>query len=244
MLEIGRILKEERTEYAKGSLESSAAVTQRIAMQINDAARNETDNLGENILKAFEAPIVSVVDAQIERDLRLDGEFQNLQTEDVLPQYTQKRHKMKSGKQINIGNREYGSAFGKLAIQIFRTSSRYKIPTLQSQFRSDQLVNLWEIDSFSGHMETHYCRYTHNKSRKLKKIQRKKNSSWIANAERTAREDCGGFMRAAEVHKGNSVTSIKKSWIIKCIDLVATIQEINRESGIKMDLVPLLQIST
>ncbi|KAA6378753.1 MAG: hypothetical protein EZS28_025720, partial [Streblomastix strix] len=46
--EVGTILKEEGPGYARRSLESSAAVTQGMAMLINDAARNETDNIVRN----------------------------------------------------------------------------------------------------------------------------------------------------------------------------------------------------
>ncbi|KAA6384231.1 MAG: hypothetical protein EZS28_020242 [Streblomastix strix] len=117
MPEVGPILKEEGPGYARRSLESSAAVTQGMAMLINDAARNETDNLVGKMLKVFEASLISVADAQIERESRLDGVYQGPQTEDVLSQHTKERFKRKSAKQINIGRRKFGSTFGKYSSQ-------------------------------------------------------------------------------------------------------------------------------
>ncbi|KAA6341089.1 MAG: hypothetical protein EZS28_052485 [Streblomastix strix] len=86
-------------------------------MLINDSARNETDNLVGKMLKVFEASLISVADAYIERESRLDVVYQGPQTEDVLSQHTKERFKRKSGKQINIGRRKFGSTFGKYSSQ-------------------------------------------------------------------------------------------------------------------------------
>ncbi|KAA6360215.1 MAG: hypothetical protein EZS28_044258, partial [Streblomastix strix] len=102
---VGTILKEEGLGYARRSLESSAAIKQGMAMLINDAARNETDNIVRNMLKVFKTSLILVVDAQIERESRLNGVYKRPQIEDVLSQHTQERFKRKSGKQINIGRR-------------------------------------------------------------------------------------------------------------------------------------------
>ncbi|KAA6315422.1 MAG: hypothetical protein EZS28_055424 [Streblomastix strix] len=68
MPEVGTLLREEGPRYAQRSLESAVAVIQGMAMLINDAARNETNNLVEKMLKVFEASPVSVDDSQIERE--------------------------------------------------------------------------------------------------------------------------------------------------------------------------------
>ncbi|KAA6402422.1 MAG: hypothetical protein EZS28_002055 [Streblomastix strix] len=115
--EVGPIQKKEGPWYARRQSESSAAVTQGMATLINDAARNETDNLVGKLHKVFEASLISVADAQLERESRLDDAFQEPRTEDVLSQHTEKRYKKNPGKQINIGRRKYGSTFGKYISQ-------------------------------------------------------------------------------------------------------------------------------
>ncbi|KAA6395095.1 MAG: hypothetical protein EZS28_009379 [Streblomastix strix] len=111
MPEVGPLLKEEGPGYARKSLESAMAVTQRMAMLINDAAKNETNNLIDKMLKVFEASLISVADSQIERESRLEGVYQGPQTEDVLSLQTKERFKGKTGKQINIGGRKFGYTF-------------------------------------------------------------------------------------------------------------------------------------
>ncbi|KAA6318667.1 MAG: hypothetical protein EZS28_054913, partial [Streblomastix strix] len=87
------LLKKEGPEYARKSLESAVAVTQGMVMLINDAAKNETNNLAGKMLKVFEASLVSVADSQIERESRLEGVYQDLQTEDDLLLQTKERFK-------------------------------------------------------------------------------------------------------------------------------------------------------
>ncbi|KAA6356057.1 MAG: hypothetical protein EZS28_048416, partial [Streblomastix strix] len=111
MPEVGPLLKEKGPGYVRKSLESAVAVTQGMAMLINDAAKNETNNLVGKMLKVFEASLVSVADSQIERESRLEGVYQGPQTEDVLSLQTKERFKRKTGKQINIGRRKFGNIF-------------------------------------------------------------------------------------------------------------------------------------
>ncbi|KAA6402347.1 MAG: hypothetical protein EZS28_002128 [Streblomastix strix] len=111
MPEVGPLLKEEGPGYARKYLESIVAVIQEMAMLINEAARNETNNLIGRMLKAFEASYVSVADSQVERESRLKGVFQGPIAEDVLSLPTKERFKRKSGKQINIGGRKFGNIF-------------------------------------------------------------------------------------------------------------------------------------
>ncbi|KAA6359711.1 MAG: hypothetical protein EZS28_044762 [Streblomastix strix] len=92
MPEVGPILKEEGPGQARRSLESSAAVTIEMTVLINDAVRNETDNL--------------VQTPGSKQNSRLDGVYQKPETEDVLSQHTQQRFKRKSGKQISIERRK------------------------------------------------------------------------------------------------------------------------------------------
>ncbi|KAA6392569.1 MAG: hypothetical protein EZS28_011905 [Streblomastix strix] len=109
--EVGPLLKEEQPGYAWKSLESAVAVTQEIAMLINDAAKNETNNLVGKMLKVFEVSLESVADSQIERESRLEGVYQGPQTEDVLSLQTKERLKRKTEKQINIGGRKFWNTF-------------------------------------------------------------------------------------------------------------------------------------
>ncbi|KAA6356240.1 MAG: hypothetical protein EZS28_048233, partial [Streblomastix strix] len=90
---VGPLLKEEGPGYARKSLESAVAVTQGMAMLINDAAKNETNNLVSMMLKVFEASLVPVADSQIERKSRLEGVYQGPQTEGVLSLQTKERFK-------------------------------------------------------------------------------------------------------------------------------------------------------
>ncbi|KAA6362755.1 MAG: hypothetical protein EZS28_041718, partial [Streblomastix strix] len=69
----------------------------------------DTDNLVGKMFKVFEASVVSVSDAQVERESRLEGVFQGPQTEDVLSQKTKERFKRKSAKQVIDGRRAYTS---------------------------------------------------------------------------------------------------------------------------------------
>ncbi|KAA6380317.1 MAG: hypothetical protein EZS28_024157 [Streblomastix strix] len=117
MPEVGPLLNEEGPDYARRALESSVAVTQGMAMLINDAARNDTKHLVGKMLKVFEASLVSVSDSQTERESRLEGVYQAPQTEDVLSQRTKERYKKKTAKQINIGKRRFGSTFGRYSSQ-------------------------------------------------------------------------------------------------------------------------------
>ncbi|KAA6389117.1 MAG: hypothetical protein EZS28_015358 [Streblomastix strix] len=109
--EVGLLLKEEGPGYARKSLESAVAVTQGMVMLISNAVKNETNNLVGNMLKIFEASLVSVADSQIKRESRLEGVYQGPQTEDVLSLQTKEKFKKKTGKQINIGGRKFGNIF-------------------------------------------------------------------------------------------------------------------------------------
>ncbi|KAA6393447.1 MAG: hypothetical protein EZS28_011025 [Streblomastix strix] len=88
MPEVGQVLPEEKAGYARRALESSAAVVQGMTKLIHKVAQGDTDNLVGMMFKVFEASIVSVSDAQVERESRLEGVYQGLQTEDVLSQKT------------------------------------------------------------------------------------------------------------------------------------------------------------
>ncbi|KAA6359672.1 MAG: hypothetical protein EZS28_044801, partial [Streblomastix strix] len=62
--------------------------------------QGDTDNLVGKMFKVFEASVVSVSDAQVEREQRLEGVYQGPQTEDVLSQKTKERFKRKSAKLV------------------------------------------------------------------------------------------------------------------------------------------------
>ncbi|KAA6362607.1 MAG: hypothetical protein EZS28_041866, partial [Streblomastix strix] len=100
MPEVGPVLPEEKAGYAWRALESSAAVVQGMAGLIYKVVQGDTDNLVGKMFKVFEASVVSVSDAQVERESRLEGVYQGPQTEDVLSQKTKERFKRKSAKQI------------------------------------------------------------------------------------------------------------------------------------------------
>ncbi|KAA6369594.1 MAG: putative reverse transcriptase [Streblomastix strix] len=105
MPEVGPLLPEEKAGYSSKALESSAAIVQGMAGLIHKVAQGETDNLVGKMFKIFEAAVVSVSDAQVERESRLEGVFQGPQTEDVLSQKTKERFKRKSAKQVIDGRR-------------------------------------------------------------------------------------------------------------------------------------------
>ncbi|KAA6362960.1 MAG: hypothetical protein EZS28_041513, partial [Streblomastix strix] len=66
MPEVGPLLKEEGPGYARKSLEYAVKVNEEMAMLINDAAKNETNNHIGKMIKVFETSLVSVADSQIE----------------------------------------------------------------------------------------------------------------------------------------------------------------------------------
>ncbi|KAA6372036.1 MAG: hypothetical protein EZS28_032438 [Streblomastix strix] len=109
--EVGPLLKKKGLGYARKSLESAVAVTQAMVMLINDAAKNETNNLLGKMFKIFEASLVCIADLQIERESRLDGVNQGPQTEEVLSQKTKEKFKWKTRKQIYIGGKKFGNTF-------------------------------------------------------------------------------------------------------------------------------------
>ncbi|KAA6387214.1 MAG: hypothetical protein EZS28_017257 [Streblomastix strix] len=109
MPEVGPLLPEEKAGYARRALESSAAVVQGIAGLIHKVAQGDTDNLVGRMFKVSEASIVSVSDAQVERESRLEGVYQGPQTEDVLSQKTEERFKRKSAKQVIDSRKAYTS---------------------------------------------------------------------------------------------------------------------------------------
>ncbi|KAA6379080.1 MAG: hypothetical protein EZS28_025392 [Streblomastix strix] len=69
MPEVGPLLPEEKAGYARRALESSAAVVQEMAGLIHKVAQGETENLVGKMFKVFEAAVVSVSDAHVEREL-------------------------------------------------------------------------------------------------------------------------------------------------------------------------------
>ncbi|KAA6381883.1 MAG: hypothetical protein EZS28_022590 [Streblomastix strix] len=107
--EVGPLLPEEKAGYARRALESSAAVVQRMAGLIHKVVQDGTYSLVGKMVKVFEASVVSVSDAQVERESRLESVFQGPQTEDVLSQKTKERFKRKSAKQEETEQEEsYG----------------------------------------------------------------------------------------------------------------------------------------
>ncbi|KAA6362476.1 MAG: hypothetical protein EZS28_041996, partial [Streblomastix strix] len=124
MPEIGRLLNEEEPNYAMRALESSVAVMQVMAMLINDAARNDTDNLVGKMLKVFEASLISVSDLKIERESRLEGIYQERQTEAVLSQRTKERYLKKTGKQIIIRKENLKTHLADVAVKIEQENAK------------------------------------------------------------------------------------------------------------------------
>ncbi|KAA6357732.1 MAG: hypothetical protein EZS28_046741, partial [Streblomastix strix] len=102
---VGPLLPEEKAGYARRALESSAAVVQGIAGLIYKVAQGDNDNLVGKMFKVFEASVVSVSDAQVERESRLEGVYHGPQRDDVLSQKTKERFKRKSAKQVIDGRR-------------------------------------------------------------------------------------------------------------------------------------------
>ncbi|KAA6371446.1 MAG: hypothetical protein EZS28_033028, partial [Streblomastix strix] len=117
MPEVGPLLPEEKAGYARRALESSATVVQGMAGLIHKVAQGEIDNLIGKMFKVFEAAVVSVSDAQVERESRLEGALQGPQTEDVLSQKTKERFKRKSAKQIIDSRRGFNNTFRRPTIQ-------------------------------------------------------------------------------------------------------------------------------
>ncbi|KAA6399957.1 MAG: hypothetical protein EZS28_004514 [Streblomastix strix] len=118
MPEIGPLLNEEEQNYATRAFKSSVAAIQVKTMLINDAARNDTDNLVGKMLKVFETSLISVSDHKIERESRLKGIYQEPQTEDVLSQRTKERYLKKTGKQIIIRKENLKTHLADVAVKI------------------------------------------------------------------------------------------------------------------------------
>ncbi|KAA6326864.1 MAG: hypothetical protein EZS28_053893, partial [Streblomastix strix] len=95
------VLPEEKRGLARSALESAVAVNQGVASLIEDIARNNTNKLVGKMFKVWEASLVSVGDAQTERESRLKGVYTGAQTEDILSQSSKERFKRrKTGKRI------------------------------------------------------------------------------------------------------------------------------------------------
>ncbi|KAA6391531.1 MAG: hypothetical protein EZS28_012941 [Streblomastix strix] len=109
MPEVGPLLPEEQAGYARRALESSAAVVQGIAGLIHKVAQGDTYNLVGKMFKVFQASVVSLSDAQVERELRLEDVYQGPQTKDVLFQKSKERFKRKSAKQVIDGRRGFNN---------------------------------------------------------------------------------------------------------------------------------------
>ncbi|KAA6373489.1 MAG: hypothetical protein EZS28_030986, partial [Streblomastix strix] len=99
ILEVGPVLPEEKAGYARRVLESIAAVIQGIAGLIHKVVQDDKDDLVGKMFKVFEASVVSVSDAQVENESRLEGIHQSPQIEDVPSQKTKEIFKRKSAKQ-------------------------------------------------------------------------------------------------------------------------------------------------
>ncbi|KAA6397240.1 MAG: hypothetical protein EZS28_007238 [Streblomastix strix] len=118
MPEVGPLLPEEKAGYARRALESSAAVVQGMAGLIHKVAQGDTENQVGKMFKIFEASVLYVSDAQVERELRLEGVYQGPQTEDVLSQKTKERFQRKSAKLEIDGRRDFSNIFRRTAIYI------------------------------------------------------------------------------------------------------------------------------
>ncbi|KAA6396107.1 MAG: hypothetical protein EZS28_008371 [Streblomastix strix] len=77
MPEVEPMLPEEKTGYARRALESSAAVVQGMAGLIHKVAQGDTYNLVGKMFTVFEASVVSVSEAQVETESRLEGTYQS-----------------------------------------------------------------------------------------------------------------------------------------------------------------------
>ncbi|KAA6371637.1 MAG: hypothetical protein EZS28_032837 [Streblomastix strix] len=75
-------LPEEKRGLEMSALESLVAVNQGMASMIEDIARNNTNKLVSKMFKILEASLVSVGDAQTEREFRLKAVYIGAQTED------------------------------------------------------------------------------------------------------------------------------------------------------------------
>ncbi|KAA6357575.1 MAG: hypothetical protein EZS28_046898, partial [Streblomastix strix] len=99
------MLPEEKRGLAKSALESAVAVNQGVASLIEDITRKNTNKLVGKMFKVWEASLVSVGDAQTERESRLKGVYTEAQTEDVLSQSSKERfERRKTGKRITTQN--------------------------------------------------------------------------------------------------------------------------------------------
>ncbi|KAA6363349.1 MAG: hypothetical protein EZS28_041123, partial [Streblomastix strix] len=101
MPEVGQELQEEKAGYVRRAPESPAAVVQGMAGFIHKVAQDDKDNLVGKMFKVFEAYVVSISDAHVENESRLEGIHQGPQTEDVLSQKTEQIFKRKFAKQAS-----------------------------------------------------------------------------------------------------------------------------------------------
>ncbi|KAA6362701.1 MAG: hypothetical protein EZS28_041773, partial [Streblomastix strix] len=90
------VLREEKAGVARRAVESACAVNGGIAGLFHDVARRREKNLVSKIGKLYEASLVNVDDSQRDRESRLRGVTNGLQTEDV--QSKSSREKFKAGK--------------------------------------------------------------------------------------------------------------------------------------------------
>ncbi|KAA6339570.1 MAG: hypothetical protein EZS28_052602, partial [Streblomastix strix] len=76
------VLPKEKKSLTTSALESAIAVNQVVANMIEDIARNNSNKLVGKMFKDLEISLVSVGDAQTERESRLKGVYTGAQTED------------------------------------------------------------------------------------------------------------------------------------------------------------------
>ncbi|KAA6384895.1 MAG: hypothetical protein EZS28_019579, partial [Streblomastix strix] len=104
-------LPEEGPGYARMTLEATSAVTQGLAGIIHQIAGGDTQEVVGKLFKVFKASLLSVGDAQRERESRIRGFQSGATAEDILSRQSKEKFK-KSAKTVQIGQRRFGYQFG------------------------------------------------------------------------------------------------------------------------------------
>ncbi|KAA6370041.1 MAG: hypothetical protein EZS28_034432, partial [Streblomastix strix] len=106
MQETSPVLPEEGPGYARMTLEATSAVKQGLAGIIHQIAGVDTQEVVGKLFKVFKASLLSVGDAQRERESRIRGFQSGATAEDILSRQSKEKFK-KSAKTIQIGQRRH-----------------------------------------------------------------------------------------------------------------------------------------
>ncbi|KAA6404404.1 MAG: hypothetical protein EZS28_000063 [Streblomastix strix] len=156
MSEVGPILKEESPGYARRQLESSAAVTQGMAMLINDAARNETDNLVGKMLKVFEASLISVADASSKENQDKKVQIRGRRMKTFYHSILRKDTKRSLESKLTQEEESLGARLGSIAVKIEEGSSKTRETSNTNQQEDIIVIFTSKLDQTPGRVQTQF----------------------------------------------------------------------------------------